>query len=56
MRNLMASTGTAVRISTTVPLDWSGPVYEYQHDTWGPEAANALVSSYGGWRHPWVAS
>jgi glucose-6-phosphate 1-dehydrogenase len=32
------------------------PVQPYAPGSWGPEAADALVASDGGWRGPWVAS
>ena len=35
-------------------LDKPPPVHEYENGTWGPEAANDLVSGYGGWRGPWL--
>jgi glucose-6-phosphate 1-dehydrogenase len=37
-------------------LDAPPPVHVYAEGTWGPEAADALVKDYGGWRSPWVAS
>ncbi len=37
-------------------LDAPPPVHTYRQGTWGPEAANALVADYGGWRDPWVQS
>jgi len=37
------------------PLLESPPeVHSYKPGTWGPEAADELVSDYGGWRGPWV--
>ena len=30
------------------------PVHPYAPGTWGPAAADALVSEYGGWRKPWM--
>jgi len=32
------------------------PVHPYAPGSWGPEAANALVTDVGGWYGPWVAS
>jgi glucose-6-phosphate 1-dehydrogenase len=32
------------------------PVQPYAPGTWGPAAADALVSGYGGWREPWAMS
>jgi len=32
------------------------PVHLYEPGTWGPEAGDALVAVYGGWRDPWVSS
>ncbi len=29
--------------------------HSYRPGSWGPEAADALVSEHGGWRGPWVA-
>jgi glucose-6-phosphate 1-dehydrogenase len=37
-------------------IDAPPPVHVYQPGTWGPEAADALVAGYGGWRNPWVTS
>jgi glucose-6-phosphate 1-dehydrogenase len=37
-------------------LDAPPPVHVYAEGTWGPDAADALVEDYGGWRSPWVAS
>jgi glucose-6-phosphate 1-dehydrogenase len=37
-------------------LDSPPPVHEYSKGSWGPEAANGLVSHAGGWLGPWVAS
>ncbi len=37
-------------------LDAPPPVHGYEQGTWGPEAADALVADYGGWRDPWVQS
>jgi glucose-6-phosphate 1-dehydrogenase len=31
-------------------------VHAYAPGTWGPEAANQLISGYGRWHDPWVAS
>jgi glucose-6-phosphate 1-dehydrogenase len=30
------------------------PIHPYAPGTWGPAAADALVSEYGGWRGPWM--
>jgi glucose-6-phosphate 1-dehydrogenase len=32
------------------------PVHSYKPGTWGPEAADALVATHGGWYGPWIAS
>ncbi|HEY2793660.1 MAG TPA: glucose-6-phosphate dehydrogenase, partial [Micromonosporaceae bacterium] len=37
-------------------LDAPPPVHTYQRGSWGPEAADALVADFGGWRQPWVES
>jgi glucose-6-phosphate 1-dehydrogenase len=37
-------------------LDAPPPVQEYAKGSWGPAAANELVSAYGGWYGPWVTS
>jgi glucose-6-phosphate 1-dehydrogenase len=37
-------------------LDSPPPVHPYAKGSWGPAAADQLVSDYGGWRGPWVAS
>jgi glucose-6-phosphate 1-dehydrogenase len=37
-------------------LDNPPPVHPYAKGSWGPEAADQLLSGYGGWRGPWVAS
>jgi glucose-6-phosphate 1-dehydrogenase len=37
-------------------LDAPPPVHPYAKGSWGPEAANHLLSGYGRWRGPWVAS
>jgi glucose-6-phosphate 1-dehydrogenase len=37
-------------------LDAPPPVQEYAKGSWGPAAANELVSAYGGWHEPWVTS
>jgi glucose-6-phosphate 1-dehydrogenase len=37
-------------------LDAPPPVHEYAKGSWGPEAADELVSGHGGWRGPWIAS
>jgi glucose-6-phosphate 1-dehydrogenase len=35
-------------------LDAPPPVQPYAKGSWGPSAAERLVSSYGGWRGPWM--
>jgi glucose-6-phosphate 1-dehydrogenase len=35
-------------------LDSPPPVETYEPRTWGPAAADDLVSEYGGWRSPWL--
>jgi glucose-6-phosphate 1-dehydrogenase len=37
-------------------LDAPPPVYPYARGSWGPEAANELVSGYGRWHEPWQGS
>jgi glucose-6-phosphate 1-dehydrogenase len=37
-------------------LDAPPPVHPYEQGSWGPEAANELVASHGGWRGPWIAA
>jgi glucose-6-phosphate 1-dehydrogenase len=37
-------------------LDSPPPAYPYQPGTWGPPEADRLVTDFGGWRQPWVAS
>jgi len=37
-------------------LDASPRVHPYAKGSWGPEAANGLLSGYGRWHGPWVAS
>jgi glucose-6-phosphate 1-dehydrogenase len=37
-------------------LDAPPPVHEYEKGSWGPEAANDLVSGYGAWHGPWTPS
>ncbi len=37
-------------------LDNPPPVRPYQPGSWGPAAADDLVSAYGGWREPWTAT
>jgi glucose-6-phosphate 1-dehydrogenase len=37
-------------------LDSPPPVHPYAQDTWGPREAERLVSRYGGWHGPWIAS
>jgi glucose-6-phosphate 1-dehydrogenase len=36
-------------------LDAPPPVHPYAQGSWGPEAADKLVSGHGGWRGPWIA-
>ena len=36
-------------------LDNPPPVHEYEKGSWGPDAADKLVSHYGGWHGPWTA-
>ena len=36
-------------------LDNPPPVHDYEKGSWGPEAANKLVSHYGGWHGPWIS-
>ena len=36
-------------------LDAPPPIEAYAPGSWGPEAAERLVSHYGGWRDPWLA-
>ena len=35
-------------------LDNPPPVHDYAKGSWGPEAANKLVSHHGGWHGPWI--
>jgi glucose-6-phosphate 1-dehydrogenase len=35
-------------------LDKPSPIHSYAPGTWGPEAAEKLTASVGGWRDPWV--
>ena len=37
-------------------LDTPPPVHRYAKGSWGPTAADELVSEHGGWHGPWVAS
>jgi glucose-6-phosphate 1-dehydrogenase len=37
-------------------LDDQPPVHTYEPGSWGPDEGNALVSRYGGWHGPWLAS
>jgi glucose-6-phosphate 1-dehydrogenase len=37
-------------------LDAPPPVQPYAKGSWGPDAADQLLASYGGWRGPWVSS
>jgi glucose-6-phosphate 1-dehydrogenase len=37
-------------------LDAPPPVHTYAPGSWGPEAAEALVADYGGWRGPWLVT
>jgi glucose-6-phosphate 1-dehydrogenase len=36
-------------------LDDPPPVHRYAKGSWGPEAADQLVSGYGGWHGPWLS-
>jgi glucose-6-phosphate 1-dehydrogenase len=36
-------------------LDSPPPVESYAKGSWGPEAADKLVSRYGGWHGPWIS-
>ena len=35
-------------------IDQPPTVHTYAPGSWGPEAADALVASHGGWRQPWT--
>ena len=35
-------------------IDQPPAVHTYAPGSWGPEAANTLVASNGGWRQPWI--
>jgi len=35
-------------------LDTSPPVHPYAPGSWGPDAAEHLVSAFGGWHGPWI--
>jgi glucose-6-phosphate 1-dehydrogenase len=37
-------------------IDSPGPVHQYARGSWGPAAADALLSGHGRWHQPWVAS
>ena len=37
-------------------LDSPSPVQPYAQGSWGPDEANELLSGYGTWRGPWIAS
>jgi glucose-6-phosphate 1-dehydrogenase len=37
-------------------LDHPPPVQSYAKGSWGPEAADDLLSGYGRWHGPWVTS
>jgi glucose-6-phosphate 1-dehydrogenase len=37
-------------------LDSPPPIQHYQPGTWGPKAADDLMSAYGGWREPWTGA
>jgi glucose-6-phosphate 1-dehydrogenase len=37
-------------------LDSPTPVQPYAQGSWGPDEANELLSGYGTWRGPWIAS
>jgi glucose-6-phosphate 1-dehydrogenase len=36
-------------------LDNPPPLHPYEPGTWGPEEAQKLTNSCGGWHGPWVA-
>jgi glucose-6-phosphate 1-dehydrogenase len=36
-------------------LDHPPEVMPYKPGTWGPEEADRLAASFGGWRQPWTA-
>jgi glucose-6-phosphate 1-dehydrogenase len=36
-------------------IDSPPPVHDYEKGSWGPAAANKLVSHYGGWHGPWTS-
>ncbi len=35
-------------------IDAPPPVHSYVPGSWGPDAADAIVADYGGWRGPWI--
>jgi glucose-6-phosphate 1-dehydrogenase len=35
-------------------LDGAPPAHRYAPDTWGPEAADQLISGFGRWHGPWI--
>jgi glucose-6-phosphate 1-dehydrogenase len=37
-------------------LDSPPPVHDYQRGSWGPDAANALMTGHGKWHDPWLDS
>ncbi len=37
-------------------LDKPSPIHGYAQGSWGPDAANELLSGYGRWQDPWVTS
>ncbi len=37
-------------------LEAPPPVHPYAPGTWGPDAADALVTEHGGWHEPWMDS
>jgi glucose-6-phosphate 1-dehydrogenase len=37
-------------------LDNPPPIHTYKQSSWGPQAADALVADFGGWRQPWMGS
>jgi glucose-6-phosphate 1-dehydrogenase len=37
-------------------LEHPPPIHPYAKGSWGPEAADELLSGYGRWHEPWVAS
>jgi glucose-6-phosphate 1-dehydrogenase len=37
-------------------LDAPTPVHPYAQGSWGPKEADKLISGYGRWQSPWIAS